>query len=624
MKKIFSILSLLLVVLAAACRKDNGGNDDEGNVPDVQGYELWYQSTDGGLIVPSTIEGFGANYLGSVYIDGYGLMYFDGTVTTIPDSAFKDCSRLMAIGTTNNLTSIGSHAFDGCTNLSSISDLSGLLSVGDYAFYNCGSLTSLGGPTNILAKMGAYAFSRSAIEYLNMSPDGITDVSEGVFKDCKNLTKIPLSSYVDVIPKNFASGCESATFVKLPGNVKEIKDSAFFNCSGLLNFEFTDVDAPSIGKESLTFNSWSCMFRMNFEWLDAYKKAFPDYADRMLPTDLPDDKVLQWCDYIPDKMPLILMTIPGLHDAATWSVSKHDSDSYLKIIKDQEKDYDYAFNHGARAFDLRLGYNSTATSFENSCAFYHGSFGPACCLNTFKEDIEGHFPSKDEVKTSFLVLIAKDEDIGMKDDPDKRRKVFATFMSHLYAVYDKDMFIPYRPDLTYGDIKGKILLFVRTDYFKDKEACSEVPLNHFTGSEITPYLAGEKTHDAYPSLFQDLYTQKYPDWKIACIHDAMMQQRKTILTTLFVNGLNAVDDSYFPTGWTICPDVNKTIADNVNRGYYDDFVMGVVLQDFYWQDVLQMKTEEMTFNGEKCSRALIRHNFRQKVRDYDWRSLDPA
>ena len=82
-------------------------------------------------------------------------------VTSIGDSAFKDCSSLETVnfGENPQLASIENYAFSACSSLKTVTfgDNSQLASIGNYAFYYCSSLTSITIPESVTS-IGSYAF----------------------------------------------------------------------------------------------------------------------------------------------------------------------------------------------------------------------------------------------------------------------------------------------------------------------------------------------------------------------------------------------------------------------------------------------------------------------------------
>ena len=79
-------------------------------------------------------------------------------VTSICDSAFKDCKKLTTVTLPAGLTSIGASAFARCSGLTSITFPDGLTSIGNEAFNSCNSLTSILFPAS-LKELGSLAFS---------------------------------------------------------------------------------------------------------------------------------------------------------------------------------------------------------------------------------------------------------------------------------------------------------------------------------------------------------------------------------------------------------------------------------------------------------------------------------
>ena len=80
-------------------------------------------STSGAIVIPSTLGG--------------------RPVTSIGNSAFRDCNKLTSVTIPGGVTRIGSHAFSACSNLTSVVISNGVTSIGFQAFSSCGELTSV-------------------------------------------------------------------------------------------------------------------------------------------------------------------------------------------------------------------------------------------------------------------------------------------------------------------------------------------------------------------------------------------------------------------------------------------------------------------------------------------------
>ena len=81
------------------------------------------------------------------------------SVTSIGDSAFKDCGSLSTIVIPSSVTSIGDGAFFCCRSLSEIVIPSSVTSIGDHAFYDCRSLSEIVIPSSVTS-IGDSAFHK--------------------------------------------------------------------------------------------------------------------------------------------------------------------------------------------------------------------------------------------------------------------------------------------------------------------------------------------------------------------------------------------------------------------------------------------------------------------------------
>ena len=137
----------------------------------------------------------------------------DGSVTSIGDVAFYNCSGLTSITIPDCVTSIGSSAFSGCSGLTSIVIPDSVISIGDDAFYgvNIGYTINyvLNGGTNVSANpqvvdiydfvdsdgVNTITLSEPRVEYtINANADGTFTYVEyeflGWYKDSKFTEKV--------------------------------------------------------------------------------------------------------------------------------------------------------------------------------------------------------------------------------------------------------------------------------------------------------------------------------------------------------------------------------------------------------------------------------------------------
>ena len=113
----------------------------------------------------------------------------DGSVTSIGDYAFNECSGLTSITIPDSVTSIGVQAFSGCSGLTSITIPDSVTSIGSYAFYNCSGLTSITIPDSVIS-IGQYAFYYCSGLASITIPDSVTSIGNYAFGWCSGLTSI--------------------------------------------------------------------------------------------------------------------------------------------------------------------------------------------------------------------------------------------------------------------------------------------------------------------------------------------------------------------------------------------------------------------------------------------------
>ena len=241
------------------------------------------------------------------YIDENSIKEFtvpDG-VTSIGESAFKDCISLTSITIPDSVTSIGSSAFDGCKSLASIEIPDTVMSISDYAFYDCTSLTSITIPDSVtsigssafagcislesvmigndVTSIGVSAFYGCTsldgvyisdlakwckINYSNYSanplyyayklylngklvtdlviPSGVTNISDYAFNGCTCFTSISIPDSVTSIGSSAFDGCKSLASIEIPDSVTSIGSSAFAGCTSLESVMIGN-DVTSIG-----------------------------------------------------------------------------------------------------------------------------------------------------------------------------------------------------------------------------------------------------------------------------------------------------------------------------------------------------------------------------------------
>ena len=83
-------------------------------------YAIYYTSSDGNVVTPYATNVFGSNITSNIYVNGQGIISFNGPVTTIGKYAFYRCTSLKSITIPDSVTEIGNTVFYVCTSLTSV------------------------------------------------------------------------------------------------------------------------------------------------------------------------------------------------------------------------------------------------------------------------------------------------------------------------------------------------------------------------------------------------------------------------------------------------------------------------------------------------------------------------
>ncbi|MGD0056899.1 MAG: leucine-rich repeat protein, partial [Methanomassiliicoccales archaeon] len=127
-------------------------------------------------------------------------------VTSIGDWAFYDCP-MTSVTIPGSVTSMGDSAFRECSAMTSLNIGSGVISIGPYAFYEDSALASV------------------------TVPSSVTSIGEGAFASCTAMTSVTIGSGVTSIGPYAFYACTHLTSVTIPSSVTTIGAHAFQSCT---------------------------------------------------------------------------------------------------------------------------------------------------------------------------------------------------------------------------------------------------------------------------------------------------------------------------------------------------------------------------------------------------------
>lgn len=191
-------------------------------------------------------------------------VFFGGSVTNVGASAFSGCSKLSQIPALENGIAFGSNVFAyctslvninvsgtsvgvgmflGCTNIEDVSFESTVTNIGSFAFSGCAGLGAV--PIfNAGTVFGSNIFS-SCSGFTGVALSG-TNVPNGMFANCTNLSHVSFSSGISNIGSYAFSGCGKITSLPTFNNGTVFGSNVFAGC-GFSSISLTGFTNVPIG-----------------------------------------------------------------------------------------------------------------------------------------------------------------------------------------------------------------------------------------------------------------------------------------------------------------------------------------------------------------------------------------
>ena len=177
----------------------------------------------------------------------YQAFYYDTGIkaVTIAEGStivggFYGCTGLTEVEIPDSVTNIDAYAFSDCQNLVSFNMPTSIKVIGEYAFHYCLKLQKLEWMPGVTVGAGAFSYCRSWQGVFTV-PEGVTEIAESVFEDCRGLRQIDLPNSVTRFGKRAFCGCESLVEINIPSGLEEIGFQAFASCRNLLRVEIPDT-----------------------------------------------------------------------------------------------------------------------------------------------------------------------------------------------------------------------------------------------------------------------------------------------------------------------------------------------------------------------------------------------
>ena len=301
-----------------------------------------------------------------------------------------------------------------------------------------------------------------------------------------------------------------------------------------------------------------------------------------------------WMAGLDDNAFICQLSIPGAHDACSSSFSGWSAIGAAVAGKVQTKSVEQMLNQGVRAFDLR------PAVISNKLTICHGILVTSFDFNTVMQQLCTYL---DAHPSEFCVVVIRHE-----VEADDSNADFASMMQASLASI-KDHLVNFRPNLTVGEARGKILFLSRDKYDEPMYGGRIVDLRN-NQSDINNMLGA---HCYGPGTYKcSLWVQGY--YEYSDVND----KKKVILAMLEKSSGLAGKYSYTwvdngPAGYK---ETGTNAACQANAEACNPYLQGLLSSGkyngpagFIFMDYC-CDGDNSGFYGMSLTRELVNHNFR--------------
>ena len=154
------------------------------------------------------------------------------TVYRIEYNAFQNNFTLESIRFPSSLKEIGGSSFNNCTSLSSVTFPYGLERIEAGAFSYCASLTEISLPDTV--KFIESSIFEHCLSLKSAKLAGSFSEMNSTFAYCTSLENVTIPDSVKIISGSCFRACKDIKEIRLPEELKMIKEIGFWECDGLV------------------------------------------------------------------------------------------------------------------------------------------------------------------------------------------------------------------------------------------------------------------------------------------------------------------------------------------------------------------------------------------------------
>lgn len=362
--------------------------------------------------------------------------------------------------------------------------------------------------------------------------------------------------------------------------------------------------------------------------------------------NLPSPVTNKWITPLDDNIYVSQLSIPGTHDAATSSLEA----SLTNAGATQTKTLEEQLEMGIRAFDIRVSlktsWGSWTTDLEN---IHHATLDTEVSLDEAFATF-GKFLTDNPKE--FVIIIMRNEsgdthplsyvtDNQKAQCAEKYREAMTTYLSNSTIYQNRK--VDFTPDLTIGDMRGRILILARDQFGTDTSRGTAVSggaaigWNHSwngalaTGRELQNRMTGANTNgDKYILAVQDMFkndeNKSDLDWEVAKPLSVMqLMDYSAVFNTdaskynywaiNHTSGYTGVNN--YPNNASITNPIiyeyligNEVTLNNVSYTRATEGPMGIVLMDFVGARSTTYVGSTYNVYGDLLPQVIIDNNYK--------------
>jgi hypothetical protein len=170
-----------------------------------------------------------------------------GSVETIKECAFENCTGIKDTHFLQSAKYIGAHAFWG-SGIGNVF-LRDVYSIGQAAFYDCTKVSNISLCGSHLKNIPDFAFYNCKNTNSISLPNSVKTIGKNAFANCDRVEELVLPNSVKKIDTGAFMECDRLKTVDTY-HIEEVKDHAFFNCPKMIKFS-TSYKDTALGEYSL-------------------------------------------------------------------------------------------------------------------------------------------------------------------------------------------------------------------------------------------------------------------------------------------------------------------------------------------------------------------------------------